>query len=454
LEVVTEELEHRQAVVTATVDEEWLDPFMRKASRSLAARLDIPGFRRGKAPYGVVVRHAGREALVREVIDDVGRTAYEEAVAETGLEPIHLDDLEIEEWDPLTLRLTVSLPPVVELGDYHSVRLEVKPVEVGEDDVQKALQEFQEQYAEKVSVERPAQLSDFALLDIGGTVDGRAVLDLEQQEYELREDGEGVIGKFAGQVVGMSPGEEKTFDVEFADDYEDEELAGQQVSFTVRLHNLQEKHLPAIDDELAKMVGGFDSLAALRKDVEEVLYLRRQAKQQDELAEELLDRLLEDAKVDAPSTLIDGELEAMVSGLAYELQEQGFTLEGYLKTTGRDLEDLLDEFRLAAEKRVKKSLILAELIKQEGVEVEDQEVEEEAGRMTRVYGQEREVLRDALLGNERIREEIRNKLYGRTLVSILFGAGDGQGGEEEGEVVPSESPPPSEEVDSEVEEED
>jgi len=446
LEVATKELENRQAVVTATVDDEWLDPFIKTASRRLAGRLEIPGFRRGKAPHSVVLRHAGREALVREVMEDVSSKAYEEAVGESGLEPIHLDDLEIEEWEPLTLRMTVSLAPVVELGDYRSIPLEAQEIEVTEEEVEEVLQELQTQYAERVTVERPAELSDFALLNVEGTVEGRVVLSLEQQEYELREGGESVVADFVDQVVGVSPGEEKRFTVPFPEDYEDEGLAGQEVDLLVRLVNLQERHLPPADDELAKMVGGFETLQELLADVSEVLHLRRQARQLDDLAEGLLDTLLEQATVDSPPMFVNRELEVMIRGLALDLQDQGFTLEGYLNTTGRSVEDLIEEFRPTAEKRVKKSLILAELVKEEDIEVEDADVEQEARRMARVYGQENEALRDALLGNQQIREEIRNRLYGRKLVSRLLGLSTAVGGGEEAdEINPQDTKGPSEE---------
>ena len=421
MEVATRQLENRQAVLTATLEQSWVDPFIRSASRRLASRLDIPGFRKGKAPHGVVERHVGREALVREVIDDLGRAAYDQAAEESGLEPIGLDDLEITEWDPLTLQLTVSLPPVVDLGDYQSIRLEVKEVEVGETDVEEALSDLQQQYAERVPVDRPAQLLDFATMDVEGTIDDRVVLKLEQQEYELSEGGGDPVGDFVDKLVGMSPGEERSFNVTFPDDYEDQELAGNEVSFQVSLHDLQEKLLPAVDDELAKMAGGFETLGELKDNIRQDLYARREAKQQDEMAEELLDAVLEQAEVDCPPFFVSSELEAMIRGLAVELEGQGFTLDGYLRTTGRSMEDLVDEFRPTAEKRVKNSLILTQLVEEEGIEVEDSEIEEDVARMTRAYGQENQALRDALLGNEQIREEVRNRLYGRRIVERLSG---------------------------------
>ena len=399
-----------------------------------------------RQPYSVVLRHAGREALVREVMEDVSSKAYEEAVGESGLEPIHLDDLEIEEWEPLTLRMTVSLAPVVELGDYRSIPLDEQEIEVTGEEVEEVLHELQTQFGERVTVERPAQLSDLALLDVEGTVEDRVVLSLEQQEYQLQEGGDSVIADFVDRVVGMSPGEEKRFSVPFPADYEDEDLAGQEVDLLVRLVNLQERHLPPADDELAKMVGGFETLDELREDVREVLYLRRQARQLDDQAEGLLDTLLEQATVDSPPIFVNRELEVMIRGLALDLQEQGFTLEGYLNTTGRSVDDLIEEFRPTAEKRVKKSLILAELVKEEEIEVEDADVEQEAERMARVYGQENEALRDALLGNEQIREEIRNRLYGRKLVSRLLGLSTAVGGGEEAdEINPQDTRGPSEE---------
>jgi trigger factor len=431
LEVATKELENRQAVLTATLDEEWLDPFMRMASRRLASRVEIPGFRKGKAPHLVVVRHMGREALVREVIEDLGQAAYEAALKESGLEPIQLDDLEIAEWEPLALRMTVSLPPVVELGDYRSVPVTMEDVEVADEDVEQALQELQEQYAERVPVDRPAQLSDFAVLDADGTVDGRVVLKAEGQEYELTENGDTTVAGFARNLAGMSPGEERSFSLAYPEDYEDEDLAGKEVSFRVHLHDLQEKRRPAVDDELAKMAGGFESVGELREDIKQSLYARREAKQQDDLAEGLLDTLLQQAEIDAPPTFVDRELDSMVGGLAYDLQQQGFTLDGYLRTTNRTADGLIEEFRPTAEKRVGKSLILAQLIKEEGIEVGDSDIEQEVARMTRVYGQDKEALREALLGNEQIREEIRNRLYGRKVVQRLAGQREVTAGQEE-----------------------
>jgi trigger factor len=419
LEVATKELESRQVVLTAKVDDDWLDPYLRSASKSLAARVNIPGFRRGKAPYRVVERHMGREALVREVIDDLGQAAYEQAVEETGLEPIQLDDLEIAEWDPFTLRLTVSLPPVVELGDYKGIPLEAEEVSVEDEDVAEALDELRERYAERVPVDRALQMSDFGVVDIEGTIGEREVLKLEEQDYELQEDSDAPVAGFAEKLVGMSPGEERSFSITLPDDYEDEELAGSEVSFVVRLHDVQEKHLPELDDELAKMAAGFDSLEELRDDIRQRLHARREAQQQDELAEELLEALAEQSEIDAPPVFVNREVEGLIRGLAYELQEQGFTLDGYLNTTGRTAEDLIAEFKPTAEKRVTKSLILAKLVEEEEIEVEDSEVEEEVDRMTHAYGQDRQVLRDALVGNDQVREDIRDKLYGRKIVQRL-----------------------------------
>jgi trigger factor len=445
LEVATKELDNRQVVLTAKVDDEWLDPYMRSASRRLAARISIPGFRKGKAPHRVVERHMGREALVREVIDDLGQAAYEQAVEESGVEPMHLDDLEIAEWDPLTLRLTVSLPPVVELGDYATIPLEAEEVSVADEDVDEVLGGLQEQYAERVPAERPLEMSDFAVVDIEGTIGDRTVVE---QVYELEQGNDAIVTGFAENLVGLSPGEERSFAVTFPDDYEAEELAGSEVSFLVRLHELQEKHLPALDDELAKMAGGFESLEELRNEIRQDLYASREAKHLDELAEGLLDSLVEKSTVDAPPVFVNREVEALIRGLAYEIQEQGFTLEGYLKATDRTADDLIAEFQPTADTRVKKSLLLAKLVEEEGVEVEDSEIEDEVTRMTRAYGQDRQVLRDALLGNEQIREDIRNKLYGRKVVQRLLqgpGVVDGETPEVDSAALTAEEP--SSEVD-------
>ncbi len=426
LEVTTKEVDNRQAILTIGLEDKWLDPFLKTASRRLANRVAIPGFRRGKAPYRVVLGHMGREALVREVIDELGKAAYEEALEESGLEPIQLDDVQIAEWDPMTLSMTVSLKPHIELGDYRSIPVSMEEVHVEESDREDLLRDVREEYAERVSVERPATLGDFVLVDMEGTLEGRVVLKLEQQEYELRSEADFPIAEFSEKLIDMSIGEERSFDLQFPDDYEDEELADQEVTFRVHLHNLQEKHLPEMDDDLARMVGGFATLEEFRRKIGEDLYLRREAEQKDELAEKVLDSIAEKAQIDYPPLFLNAELEAMLRMLVLNLQEQGFTLDGYLRTTDKTVEDLLAEFRPTAEKRVRKSLVLAKLVEEQGIEVEDSEIEKELTRITEVYGQDTEAVRDSLLDNERVREDIRNRLYGRKVVELLselsFGA--------------------------------
>lgn len=419
MEVVVRELDSRQALLTAEVEEEWLDPFLRTASRRLANRVAIPGFRKGRAPHRVVLRHMGKEALIREAIDELGKAAYDEAVEKSQLEPIQLDDFEIAEWEPLTLAMTVSLKPIIDLGDYRSLPVAIEEVQVEDGDIQDVLRDLQEQFAERVSVDRAAALGDFALVDVEGTLDGREVLRLDQEEYQLRPHADSPVANFGEKLIGMSVGEERSFTVTFPDDYEDETFAGHEVDFRAHLHNLQEKHLPEINDDLARMVGGFASLEELRRKIADDLYSRRDAEQKDGLVDELLDSIAEEGQIDYPPLFLNRELEAMVRMLVLDLQDQGFTLEGYLAATDRTVEDLVDEFRPTAEKRVRRSLLLTELVEEEAIEVEDREVEQELARLTEVYGQDTKAVRDALSSNDQLREDIRNRLYGRKLVERL-----------------------------------
>lgn len=419
MEVVVKELDSRQALLTAEVEEEWLDPFLRTASRRLANRVAIPGFRKGKAPHRVVLRHMGKEALIREVIDELGEAAYDEAVEKSRLEPIQLDDLEIAEWEPLTLAMTVSLKPTIDLGDYRSLPVAIREVEVEDVEIEDVLRGLQEQYAERVSVDRPAALGDFALVDVEGTLDGREVVKLDQQEYQLRSDADSPVANFGEKLIGMSVGEERSFRVAFPGDYEDETFAGHEVDFRAHLYNLQEKHLPEMNDDLARMVGGFASLEELRRKIADDLYSRRDAEQKDELVEGLLDSIAEEGEIDYPPLFLNRELEAMVRMLVLDLQEQGFTLQGYLRATDRTIEDLVDEFRPTAAKRVRRSLVLAQLVEEEAIEVEDREVEDELVRLTEVYGQDTKAVREALSSNDQVREDLRNRLYGRKLVERL-----------------------------------
>jgi len=433
LKVEKEKIGPCEYTLNIEVEPDRLQQPLRQAAQSLTKRRPLPGFRPGKAPYHMVERIYGKELIFDEMLTRIGNELYQEALEQSQIEPYDRAEFEIVQPDPLILKVTVPARPEITLGDYHAISVSQAPVTVSEGEVDQVLAQIQDEQALWVPVERAIKMGDQVLIDAAGTTDdGHQV---EQQDLTLEVSEEITPPGFGQNLVGIEPGESKEFDVEYPADFRDEDVAGKIVHFHVTVKAVKEKELPALDDELAQNLGQHETLDQLRADIQEKLREHKETEAKDAAIEEALGALVEQATVEYPAIAVEREIDAMQRSLTDRLEQRGFTLDGYLHTTGKSLVQWREETRPQAETRLKRALVLAEFAEAEGIKVGKEEIKQEVDRLSVSFGEQADAAKAALSTGESLRS-ITNDVYRRKALEQLLGIATKQGpgstdGEEE-----------------------
>ncbi|ADU52306.1 trigger factor [Thermaerobacter marianensis DSM 12885] len=392
MKATVEKIENRRATLSVEVEPEAVARALDHAYRHLVHRVQIPGFRKGRAPRFLVERHLGKAALYEEALDHLLPEAYSQAVAETGIEPIDRPELKIETFsEEQGLRFTaeVEVKPEVDLGDYRSVRVEVPPVHVTAEDVDRELERWRELQAtlEPAGEDAVAEKGMVAVLDLAGTLDGEPIPNGQATDYMVELGSGRLLDGVEEQLVGMRPGEEKDVPVTFPDDHPDERLRGKTATFHIRLKELKRKQLPALDDDFARDVAGVASLQELRQQVEKELTRIAEERARAEVRQQVVQKVVEGARLEVPETLVRRQVEDRIRNLENRLRRQGDDLEGYLKATGQTREQLEASLRPQAVEDVRTDLVLDAVAKAEGIEASDAEVEAELRTLAAAMGQ-------------------------------------------------------------------
>ena len=409
--------------LSVEVEPEQLQQPLRQAARRLSKRRPLAGFRPGKAPYQMVERMYGQEAIFDEMLDQIGNKLYQEALKESGLEPYEEASLDIQQLEPLSLKFTVPVQPEVTLGDYHTIRAKLKKPRVPKSEIEDILTRMQENNALWMPVERAVQMDDQVLLDIVGTVDDKE--ESNQQDLTLEVSKEMTPPAFGENLVGIKPSETKEFDIQYPQDFQDQDLAGKTVHFSVTVKTVKEKELPALDDELAKTVGDFETLAQLRAKIKEQLREQKASEAKHEATDQAIDTLVKQATIEYPNVAVEREIDAMIRSSERRLQQQGFSLEGYLSMQQKTLAEWRTEMRPDAETRLKQSLAVAEFATTEGIDVDEHETEEEIDRITAPLGDRSDGLKETLSTGASYVSVI-NRLYQRKALERLLAIATGQ----------------------------
>lgn len=379
LKATAERLEKNRVALQVEVEAERVDAALERAYRKLVSRVNIPGFRKGRAPRKIVEARLGKEALYDEALDDLIPAAYREALEVTQTEPIdqpRLYDVEIEEGKPLRFRAEVEVKPEAELGEYKGLEVEKLVEQVEEKDVDHILEHLREDHSELVPADRQeVQRGDFALIDFEGFIDGEPFSGGAGKGYLLEIGSGRFIDGFEEQLIGAKVGEVTEVKVTFPADYRAESLRGKEALFKVTVRELKVKRLPELDDEFAKDVGDAETLeelrAKIRKDLEQAAAERAEREMRDKLVRIVRDNSV----VDAPEVLVEGELAEMVNEFARSLVYSGIDPQAYFSRPGRSIEDLKNELRPEAVGRVKARLVLETIAKREGIVVQPDELE-------------------------------------------------------------------------------
>jgi trigger factor len=395
MKVTTERLENCQVKVIIEMDAADIDKKVRQTARKLSRMYNVPGYRRGKAPYHAVVRVFGREAVQQQALEDFGQDLYEEALEEIEYEPFQVGDLEDVEWEPFRMTVLLPIQPEVELGDYRAVRVPFGPEPVTDEDVARRLENFQDQNTQWVPVDRPAAMGDQVVLDLKGTAGDDLIMSNEEHEMVLGVEPRFPMPGFHDEIVGMSAGEKKTFVLTVPEEDDGADIAGQEAEIEVHLHTVREEDRPLLDDELATMVGDYDSLDDLKAAIREEMEMQALQKAESEYLDSVLEAMIEAAvKIEYPDQAVDREADLVLGQMERNLATSGMQLDTYLGMVGKTRESYRQDLRPSAEERLQKRLVLTEIARLEGIVADPDEVDAEIERLREVMGDDAEQMQE------------------------------------------------------------
>lgn len=380
MKVSVEKLPGSEALVEFDFSWDEVEKASDKAYRKLVQKVDIHGFRRGKAPRSLVERKLGKEYIYQEGLDELMSEAYREALKEYDLTPLKQPELEAPDFEmgqPYHFSLKVPVLTPVELGDYRSLHFEREEASVTSEEVEQELELLRNRRATWEVVERPAQIDDRVTMDLKLTVDDESISDLKDNPFELTDERHGLYTGMDEHIVGMQAGESKTFTTTIPADYSNEKLAGKEAQYTVTLHKVEVKELPELDDAFAIQVSNdeFQTLEDLRKAISDNLLESKQRHIRDELREQVLNAVIEQSQFTIHPLLIQDEVEEMEHQFSHLLEQQHMSMDQYLMLLKQSREEYLKELEPEAEKRVKRQLVLNEVVKKEEISVTPEEVE-------------------------------------------------------------------------------
>ena len=414
-----ERIENSQVVLNVEAEPDDVEPALERAYRHLVNRVDMPGFRRGKAPRAMLERYLGKEALLDEAVQHLVPQLYTRALEEQGIDAIAEPEIDITQNDPLIFKATVPVRPTVELGDYHQIRVEPEPVEVAEEEVDRAIEQIRYQHAPWQPVERPVQFGDLVTMDVEGSVDDKPVLNEKGLEYLVVKDSPSPVPGFPEQLEGLEKNQEKEFTLSFPADHEASQLAGKEYWFKVLISEIKEKGLPELNDEFAKSIGeGFETLAALRERVASNLRALAEDGARRRLEEKVMETLAELSQVDSPPVLVEHEIERLI-------RERESSVEGHVRDRGKSEEELRQELRPLATKRVAHALLLGKFAEEEQIEVTEAEVDEEVEAMAKGAGEKGEELKkvfDSPASRQSLKDALITRKTAKRLVDIALGS--------------------------------
>lgn len=411
-----EKLEKSRVALEIEVGAEEFEAAVAKAYLKIRNKINIPGFRPGKAPRKMIEARFGADVFYADAVDEAFPEAYTKAIESEKLDTIGYPDVELVgdvTKDGFTFKATVAVYPKVKLGQYKGLSAPKEAVKVTEKDVKQRLDEMAVRNARLVSVERKAKKGDTAVIDFEGFDNGVPFEGGKGENYELELGSGSFVPGFEDQVIGMKTGEEKDIDITFPEDYTPE-LAGKAVIFKVKVREVKARELPEIDDEFAKDVSEFDTLDELKADIKKQIEADR-AKAADIAYENaLLEKVADSVECEIPDVMIEEQCRRFLEEFKSRVMAQGIPYDQYAKMTGMDEKKFLEDGREPALKQVKMDLAIAEIIEQEKLEVSDEEVEEEYKKLSENYGMDAEMVKKYLGENE-----VRAQALNRKAVAVV-----------------------------------
>lgn len=392
MSVQVEKLEKNMAKLTVEVSAEDFKAAIKKAFNKNKNRFSIPGFRKGKAPQAMIEKMYSEGVFYEDAADEAINASYAEAMKESGLDIVSRPEVTIEKIgkdEPFVYSALVAVKPEVTLGQYKGVEVEKADASVSAEDVEAELKKVQEQNARLLTVEdRGVEDGDQTVIDFEGFVDGKGFEGGKAEDYPLTIGSHSFIDTFEEQLIGKKIGEECEVNVTFPTEYHAADLAGKPATFKVTVKEIKVKELPELNDEFASEVSEFDTLDEYKKDVEKKLAEKKEIEANSRNEDAVVAKVVENASMEIPDKMIDAQAENMVQDMARRMQSQGLSLDMYLKYTGMTVEQMKEQARPDAEKRIRTRLVLEAVAQAENIQISDEKVDEEVAKMAEAYKME------------------------------------------------------------------
>lgn len=405
-----------ETTIIVEIDRDLMEKGVSAAYQKQRKNIQLPGFRKGKAPRKMIEAMYGAHVFYEDGIEEIFPTVYDEAVVKQQIKAVgrpSLTDMTISDDGIVTLTLTTEVYPEVTLGQYKGIEAPKAEVNVTDEQVEAELATMAQNVSSTETVERPAEMGDTANIDFEGFDNGVAFDGGKGENFDLKLGSGSFVPGFEEQVVGMSAGEEKDIDITFPEDYH-AELAGKAVVFHVKCNKVSTVIVPEMDDEFAKDVSEFDTLDALKDDIR-AKALENARKQSDSAFEQAcVDKAAENITVDIPRALIEAELDNQMERFAYQLQMSGYSVEQYAKMMGGDMNTMRNAFRPAAEKQAKVNVMLAKIVEEEALTVSDEEIAAEYEKVAADYSMDVEKVKSMVPA-----DEIKTGLEVRKAVKVI-----------------------------------
>ena len=402
-----------------TIEAEKFENAIKKVYFQNVKYFNIPGFRKGKAPQNIVERYYGKEIFYEDAFNEVVPAEYEKALEDNKIDAVsrpQIDIITMEKGKDLVFTATVATKPEVKVEKYKGIEIEKIEYTVKDADIDVELKNMQEKNARLVTVEdRAVENKDIAVIDFEGFVDGVAFEGGKAEKHELEIGSGAFIPGFEDQVIGMKLEEEKDIKVTFPKEYFSKDLAGKDAIFKVKVHEIKKKEMPELDDEFAKDVSEFDTLAELKDSIKDRLTKQNDDRAKYEKQEAVMKVICDELKADIPEGMIDMEIDNMIRDMEQRMSYQGLTMEKYLQMLNQTEADFRNQCKPQAIDAIKSRLALEAIIKEEKIEATDKEVEEKLKEMAEAYGKKAEELSD----NENIKNYIKEGIKNEKAIDLL-----------------------------------
>lgn len=396
----TKEVETNRHELEVQVDGETFQNAINKVFLRKRKNINVPGFRKGKAPKHLIEKMYGKEIFYDDAMQDLYPEALDSAAKEAGLviinDKIDLDVVEVGD-DGFTFTAVVTVKPTIDVNNYKGIEVTAKSTEVTDEILENEIQSVRERNSRLVTVEdRPVQNDDLVVIDFEGFVDGVAFEGGKAENYNLKIGSGNFIPGFEEQIIGHSTNDEFTINVTFPEDYQVEELKAKEAEFKIVLHEIKERQLPDFDDEFVKDVSEKETINEYKEELKGEVAERLKKESENDVENQLTDKLAELIEGEIPEAMYTNEVNEMLREFDMRLRQQGLDIDTYMQYTGMNVETLAGGYKEQAEKRVKLRLILEKIAEKENIEVSDEDVENEYAKLAENYSMELDKVKSAI----------------------------------------------------------